>query len=137
PIFSGGQPHQLNSATLAPRRAAIRAEWLRVVSAHPDVYVRHRFRHLQGLLGPICYPFQVGIGPNPWGFRLRDHTMLHKGLRRLQEATRESLLFHGWFWVLAVIIVAGVAYRRHHLRSLAFWTALSGLAYTAGYLIVG
>lgn len=135
PIFSGGQPHQLNSATLAPRRDAIRAEWLRVLSAHPYVYARHRFRHLQGLLGPICYPFHIGIGPNPWGFRLRDHTLLHKGLRQLQEATRESALFNGWFWVLAAIIVAAVAYRRHQL--LAFWTALSGLAYTAGYLIVG
>jgi hypothetical protein len=102
----------------------------------------NRLRHFQTLLsansGPVCYPFHVGIDRgNQWGFRVRENTLLYRGLRNVQEATRDTFLFRGWFWTLAITITAIIALGHYRERTLAFWTAISGLAYAAAYLVVG
>jgi len=142
PIFTGGpEATRITAASLPPRREQIRAEWFRVVRAAPLAYARHRLLHFRSLLGadgnPVCYPFHVGIDPgNPWGFRVPEGGAIHRALRHLQETTRNSFLFRGWFWMLALLALAAAASWRRAPR-LAVWTAASGLLYGAAYLVVG
>jgi len=142
PIFVGAGPeaHRITSASLPPRRVEIRADWIRAVGSHPLTYARHRMLHLRSVLGadgnPVCYAFHVGIDPNPWGFKLRADGSAYQWLRGMQEALRNTFVFRGWFWMLALVLLAAVAWRRRAPR-LAIWTAASGWLYGAAYLFVG
>jgi hypothetical protein len=142
PIFSGGpEAPRITGASLPPRRTQIRAEWLRVVRAEPLAYARHRLLHFRSLLGadgnPVCYPFHVGIDPgNRWGFKLREDGAVYRGLRAVQDRLSNTFLFRGWFWMLALTVLAVVGCRRGAAR-LAVWTATSGWLYGAAYLVVG
>jgi len=142
PIFSGGpEAPRISGASLPARRAEIRAEWLRAVRTAPLAYARHRLLHFRSLLGadgnPVCYPFHVGIHPgNPWGFKLHEEAAIYRALRRAQDRLSNTFLFRGWFWMLALTILALVGWRRGDAR-LAVWTALSGWLYGAAYLVVG
>jgi hypothetical protein len=141
PIFHGGpEARRIPESVLPPRRVEIEREWLRVVRAHPGAYLRHRILHffsVTSIDAPICYPFHVGISGNRRGLQLDESRALYKALRRIQDATGSTPLFRGWPWLAvlgAIAVFTGLASRG---RSLAFWTALSGLAYAAGYLAVG
>jgi hypothetical protein len=142
PIFSGGpEAPRITGASLPPRRAEIRAEWLRAVRAAPLDYARHRLLHFRSLLGadgnPVCYPFHVGIHPsNPWGFKLREDGAVYRGLRQVQDRSSNTFLFRGWFWMLSLTVLAALGWRRGAAR-LAAWTAISGWLYGAAYLVVG
>lgn len=141
PIFHGGpEARRFPESSLPARRPEISREWLRLLRAYPGTYVRERVSHFLSLISigwPACYPFQIGISPNNWGFHLQEGGAVLRALRRFQDATASTWLFLGWPWLMLLLAIGAWAAMRHGARSLALWTTLSGLAYAGGYLAVG
>ncbi|WP_404369522.1 hypothetical protein ACIHQR_06815 [Corallococcus coralloides] len=126
--------------SLPGRRDVLVREWARVVHAWPAAYAHHRwetFRRLIGAFdGPVFFPFQGRIDPNPWGFRLPEQGGLHRCFRGAADLVRDSLLFRGWAWLGALTVLALLSLRDVRRRPLAFFTALSGLGYGLSYLVI-
>ncbi|MBI3183471.1 MAG: hypothetical protein HYZ28_15140 [Myxococcales bacterium] len=141
PLFFHSELKTLDFHGLGTRRRELYSEWASGVASHPLIYARNRLRLFRRLLGAdtegVFYPFHVGDDPNPWGFRVRDHTLLHRFFRWAQETCRDGLFFRGWFWLASAAALAMVAARREGWRSLPATVAASGFFYCAAFLLIG
>ncbi|MBN8465432.1 hypothetical protein JYJ95_02855 [Corallococcus exiguus] len=126
--------------SLPGRRDVLVREWSRVVRAQPAAYAHHRWETFQRLIGafegPVFFPFQARIDPNPWGFQLPDQGLLNQWLRRGADLVKNSPLFRGWAWLGALTALALISLFDVRRRPLAFFTALSGLGYGLSYLVI-
>lgn len=136
-----GPPPRIDLYSLPAHKQELKSEWLRIVKAAPGTYLKARVARFGRLLGldrlPVHYPFHINIDPNPYGLKVREHTMLHRALRRIQDGAAETFLFRGWFWMSLLLVVSVIAFVRRHRQPLALWVAASGLAYLGGYFLVG
>ncbi len=134
----GSAARPIGLGPLPAQRAALRAEWLQRVREHPVSYLRLRavrFARLLGFRREVFYPFHWQIDPNHHGLALkRPHTLAHRALVSLRDASANGLFFRHWLWLGLLGAVAVLAFRRG--AQLSAWVAVSGLAYAAGYLLV-
>jgi hypothetical protein len=139
----GDRPPGIPFRSLAARRSAVTREWVDRVVAHPAAYLAHRrdvFLELLGARGgPVCYPFEDEIDPNPWGLRPPTDGAAYQLLDPLREAARGSFLFRGWPWValsaIATVLAAAAALRTRGDRT-PLWVAASGLGYALPYFAI-
>src|SRR5262249_12679042 len=71
------------------------------------------------------------------GFHLHRTRWTYRTLRRVQEYTRNSLLFRGWVWVALGLALCVGSVPRAGRASTAFWIPASRLTYAVAYLLVG
>ncbi|MCY1045822.1 hypothetical protein OV208_31205 [Corallococcus sp. bb12-1] len=132
------RPIRLGS--LPERRDALVSEWARVVRQQPAAYAHHRWETFRRLIGatdsPVFFPFQARIEPNPWALHLPDQGWLNQALRATADRVGNSVLFRGWAWLGALTLLAVLSLRDVRRRSLALFTALSGLGYGLSYLVI-
>ena len=133
-----GGPRGVRQAELLKRKERVLNEWKRLALLHPWAIVEGHFERFLALLGVnvdrVQHPFYL---PAPTGIGADIDTLApgHVFLRSVQEATRDSLLFRGWFWVLGCACVTVLAVRQGPWRtSQAFWLGASGLANAFVYL---
>ena len=140
PLFwrTDGMRH-IDLASLAPRRQAITAEWLRVIPANLPIYLRHRLGTLRTLLdigvSDVCSPYWPIMDVNPYGFALPE-TRLNRQLLHWRHVTRNSLVFRSWAWLVLAAAVCLVALRPSRRHPLALAAGLSSLLYAAPYFFV-
>ncbi len=139
-ILYGTEPvRHVNPDFVVSHRTEILTEWAQVIPRRPLAYAKSRlafFSYLLGLEGDVFYAFHVGIDTNDWGLRVwQADTSLPRAFRAVQERTRNSLAFRGWFWLGLSTLLCGVLLWRKP-GSLAFATALSGFLFTFTLLLL-
>src|SRR5205814_9641631 len=119
---------------------ALRAEWLEVVSRNPGVYLRHRWEAFEWATGlgraEVCFPYLIASSA-PFGYKTND-LAAHRLLRAYFWATRNTVLFRGFFWLLIALALLYFSLRGRLRGDLEFVFVLasSGLLYGAAYFFV-
>lgn len=119
--------------------ATLRSAWLRAVTDHPGVYLRHRlimFEYLLGSNTPVVhYPFHDGMVKNDLGFTFQ-RTPLNETVMAWLHATQNSLFFRGWAYLVAALTlgVGGLLLRRLDATGAALF--FSALGYSLPYFFV-
>jgi hypothetical protein len=119
---------------------ALRAKWAEVVARNPGVYLRHRwavFEWATGLNQPeVCLPYLIASSA-PFGYKTND-LAVHRMLKAYFWATRNTVLFRGFFWLLVALALLYFSLRGHLRGDLEFVFVLasSGLLYGAAYFFV-
>ena len=133
-LLWGSEPvRHINPEFVFSHRKEILTEWVAVIPQRPWAYSKSRlalFAHLLGIKGDVFYAFHTGIDANAWGLTVaHGDGWVHQKLRALQEYSRNSLAFRGWFWLgTSAALCALLLWRRR--GSLAMYTALSGFLFT-------
>jgi hypothetical protein len=119
---------------------ALRAKWLEVVPRNAGAYLRHRwaaFEWVTGLGQPdVCLPYLIA-STNPPGYKTND-LAVHRMLRAYFWATRNTVFFRGFFWLLvcAALCYFSLRGRLTGDLELVFVLATSGLLYGAAYFFI-
>jgi len=108
-------------------------QWFETVLTNPSVYLEHRWTMARSQFGiggrAVALPFYNGIDDNSLGLRFTPGRWNGWVMARL-DATKYSLLFRGWVYVLATVALLAICYR---FRRENFETAMvlgsSGLLY--------
>jgi hypothetical protein len=119
---------------------ALRAKWLEVVPRNAGVYLRHRWRVFEATTGlgraEVCFPYLFASSA-PFGYKTND-LAVHRLLKAYFWATRNTLLFRGFFWLLLALALVYFSLRGRLRGDLPFVFVLasSGLLYGAAYFFV-
>jgi len=108
-------------------------QWFETVWTNPSVYLQHRWTMARSQFGigggAVALPFYNGIDDNSLGLRFTPGRWNAWVMARL-EATKYSLLFRGWVYVLGTVALLAIC---HLFRRENFETAVvlggSGLLY--------
>jgi len=135
PIFF--DPGNLKLSSDPEQLATLRSAWLRAVTDHPGIYLRHRmimFEYLLGANTPVVhYPFHDGMVKNDLGFTFQ-RSALNEAVMPGLHAIQDSLFFRGWAYLVAVVALGagGLLLRRLDAAGLAL--CASALAYALPYI---
>src|SRR5690606_18859344 len=123
-------------------------DWLKLIVAYPEAYLRHRGHVLGVMLGvlnrEIYYPYHPGIDQNEFNIEFINVTPeeLKAHLLRFDQLAA-SLVYRPWVYVLLALTVLALSSMRLLIKRgsseaniLAATVALSGLASAASLLII-
>ncbi|MBD0373414.1 MAG: hypothetical protein ICV60_21440 [Pyrinomonadaceae bacterium] len=116
----------------------LKAHWWNAVSAHPVIYLKHRwnvFTSLNGFNTEYVYKAFLPVdGYNPRQFR-QERGALNHSLNAYFFYFSRSILFRGFFWLLICVGLIYFAVRSRLRGDMGAVLALatSGFLYTAGY----
>lgn len=119
-------------------------QWLSLITANPTTYIMHRLEVYSWFSGmrnqTKCIPIHVGVDRGPLtpdaGIKLqaaRQAPSLYQWSRKFVDTP----YFAPLFWNGISLLVACVLIARCRWREPILWLQISGLAYSASYLIAG
>jgi hypothetical protein len=111
PAIYRGEGSSVHLTDNSHEMAELRAKWLEVVPANRSIYLRHRWEVFKTLAGigmeHLCHPYLAtshrfgGYDVNTW--------RVHGLLRAVFWKLRDSFFFRGYCWLLASLVLLGVA----------------------------
>jgi len=123
-----------------PRNGEIRRAWLDAIASHPGTYLAHRWRLTRALFGSKQHDWPRELVYFPGNTQYRDNppvavngSRLHAMFDGWIDASRGSVLFAPWPYVLLALVAGLQAWRRREnpQAQAALATLVSGLLYAA------
>jgi hypothetical protein len=130
-------PHWSNSALITRSRedlVELVRTWAGAVSAHPGVYLHHRWDVVLSIyqVRGVYYPFHTGIDPNSLGLEFTTRP-LYVSVTSWLYATRQ-IFFRGWVFGVVSLAIVGIGARRGRWSAVA--VSASGLLYASSYMVI-
>ena len=132
-------PKPVLITTDAPERIEeLKAHWLKAVTTHKLIYLKHRWNVFSSLTGfntqEVYKAFLPVDGYNPREFR-RERGIVNHSLNAYFFYCSRSILFRGFFWLMisVALIYFAVRVRLRGDMGAVLALATSGFLYTAGY----
>jgi hypothetical protein len=115
--------------------------WLAASLGNPLAFAKHRLRMIKDLLGiggqQTCLAFDDGRGSNDLGIVVQD-SWIHRRVMTALQGRSDSLFFRGWAYVLALVLLPLVMWRRRGpLAAVAVTLGASGLLNAVPHFFIG